>query len=293
MAPTLAAAPTERRSRRTGGLVVLAVLSCGVLAAWEPDVLGFLGLSAPRRSRSPRPSWGVALGAEGDVSAALEGDATADDLALESPTPEKEPVYGDAAPPPNIPLFQELNISAKTTPKGLMRAMVGAFNNGERAVDLVLTDPRHKHIFLYSLALLPAPFRASGQVLIRRRDRRLRMRVVQRFRPPEDEAPEVFRVASGSNITALGQLVKNIFTDSLGNNLKRTVQLEFQGQVCAGNAVLVIEHAERLAFRELFFHARKVTEEIPSSEPAGDQDAQTAPAAPNKNVFILVTITTG
>jgi hypothetical protein len=299
MAPNPAAALAERRGRRRGGLVVRAVLCCGVLAAWGPDVPGFLGLSGSRRSWSPRPSRSVALGAEGDVAVAPEGDVTVadDQSALESPTPEKEPVYADAdaggAPEPNLPVFQELNISGKTTPKGLMRAMVGAFNKGERAVDLVLTDPRCKHVFLYSVALLPSAFRASGQVLIRRRDRRLRMRVVQKFRPQEDEEPEVFRVASGTNVTALGQLVKNIFTDPLGNNLKRTVQLEFQGKACAGLAILVVEHAERLAFRELFFHARYVQEEIPSSEPASDQDAQAAPAAPNKKVSILVTITTG
>lgn len=171
----------------------------------------------------------------------------------ESETSPEEP--GGEAPKYVAPIFQELNCSNDNA-KGLMRAMVGAFNSGQRAVDIVLLDPRQKATLMYALATLPDAFEASAQILIRRRDRRFRMRVAQKFLPQQDVDPEVLRISGGTNLTNMGNAVRRHFVDPVGNNKDaRTVQLEFQGKACAENALLVIENAARTSWRELVFHA--------------------------------------
>merc|ERR1712032_1071533 len=102
-------------------------------------------------------------------------------------TPEAAAVGGYQ----ETPLFQELIVSNRSEAKMLMRAMVAIFNKGERATDLVLVDANSKHELIKAVAVVPEQFRSSAQLLLRRRDRRLRIRVTQNYRPESAEEPEV------------------------------------------------------------------------------------------------------
>lgn len=152
-----------------------------------------------------------------------------------------------------VPLFQELNVSNSTLPKKLMQAMVAVFNRGDRAVDLVLLDPRAKSTLMYSIAQLPDQFQAAAQMLVRRRDRRFRVRVIKAFRPAPDESPEVFRISKTTNMTKLTNAIVSKFVDVVGNNLKRTVKMQFAGRETAAQAILAIESAGQRANREFTF----------------------------------------
>jgi len=180
------------------------------------------------------------------------------------------------------PLFQELIVTNVSQPKKLLGALVYIFKHGERAADLVLVDPRYKHLLMYTVALVPEEFQACAQLLIRRRDRRLRVRVLQHFRPKEDETPEVFRIAKSTNITALGTRLMKNFVDWTGNNLNRTVKLQFAGKETASMALMAMEQAVHKAYRELAFIPRFVEETHVES------DAQ---AAGKRVVSMLVTVT--
>lgn len=150
--------------------------------------------------------------------------------------------------------------------------MSAIFNRGERAVDLILTDPRAKSKLLYSVAMMSDNFRAAAQIQMRRRDRRLRMRVFQHFRPTPDENPEVLPVMKTANITRLSSAILSKFVDVAGNNLQRTVQLRFQGKDCAAVAIQAIEQASQKAHREFTLHPFFVKE-----YDVGETDAEGRP----------------
>lgn len=194
---------------------------------------------------STRPPRGCRISrfAEGESS----DSATADQ---EASVPEE---VAESESHTVVPLFQELNVSNSTLPKKLMQAMVAVFNRGDRAVDLVLIDPRAKSTLMYSIAQLPDQFRAAAQVLVRRRDRRFRVRVIKAFRPSPDESPEVFRISKTTNMTKLTNAIVSKFVDVVGNNLKRTVKMQFAGKETAAQAILAIESAGQRANREFTF----------------------------------------
>jgi len=164
----------------------------------------------------------------------------------------------------NTPLFQELIVTNKSTSRVLMGATVAIFNKGERAADLILVDPGSKHELIKIAALVPEQFRASAQLLLRRRDRRLRMRMIQNFRPESDEEPELILVTKGTNTTKLGAALQSRFVDVLGQNRGRSVKLKLMGDQAAEIAILAIEKAQRLAYRDLAFVARYFEEETSS-----------------------------
>lgn len=169
------------------------------------------------------------------------------------------------------PLFQELNVSNSTDTRKLMGAVVAVFNKGDRAVDLILTDPRAKATMMYAVATLPDAFDAAAQILLRRRDRRLRMRVLQHFRPVPDEDAEVLRVSKSTNTTKLGSAIMSKFVDIVGNNLRRTVKLQFAGRDAAQVTVNGLEKAAHKAHRELTFSPRLVKVPADPAQPEGNQ----------------------
>mmetsp|Transcript_52909 Transcript_52909/g.85635 ORF Transcript_52909/g.85635 Transcript_52909/m.85635 type:complete len:351 (-) Transcript_52909:163-1215(-) len=181
------------------------------------------------------------------------------------------------------PLFQEFNVSMNTDPKKLMKVMVAIFNKGERALDLILTDPRAKSTLLYSIAMLPDNFRAAAQILTRRRDRRMRVRVLQHFRPIPDADMEVLRMSKTTNVTKLGSAITSKFVDVAGNNLKRSVKLEFAGREIAFNAMMAIETASQKANRELTFSPRFVKQALDavSSESIAPSEGEQSGSAAN------------
>merc|ERR1711972_196228 len=99
---------------------------------------------------------------------------------------------------------------------------------------------------------------------------------------------EIFRVTKTTNVTKMGGLLQNRFVDSLGNNRDRSVKLEFMGNFCAAQALLIIENAQRLAYRDLAFVVRYVEEQI-DDDSATEGDAL---AASSKQVSVEITVTT-
>lgn len=195
--------------------------------------------------------------------------------------------------PALTPLFQELIVSNRTTPKSLSGAIIAIFNRGEKAVDLILIDPRCKSTLMYAINFIPDAFRASAQIMPRRRDRRLRVRVFLKFQPLKDSDAEVFRISKSTNVTKLGRAMKNRFVDFSGNNLARTVELQFAGRESSSLAMLAIEHAGHYLFRELVFQPRFFQMKPPEGKsPEGDEASDIEPeVAGNNNVGILVTVT--
>lgn len=294
MAPSARPVPCGRDARaaapkggRRTALALAALLGALTVALAASQALtAFVAPQVSAVAHTTRHLRDVARFAEeGDVAVA---EPPADEEVAE---PAAEDAKAPAAPQP---LFQELKITNRTTPKGLMGAMVAIFNRGERAVDLVLIDPRAKHTPMYAIAQIPENFQASASVQMRRRDRRLRIRVYQQLRPEADAEPEVFRVSKSTNATKLGNAIKSKFVDYAGNNLQRTVRLEFQGKPTAAQALLAIENAGRLAYRELAFMPKFVEREMQPAEPAdGEEEGDEAPAeaaAPTKQVYVRVEV---
>lgn len=191
--------------------------------------------------------------------------------------------YGGEA----MPLFQELIVSNRSTTKALRGAVVAIFNKGEKAVDLVLVDSNSKHLLMSTAATVPDQFHASAQLLIRRRDRRLRMRLTQHFQPESDEDPEVFRIGQTINVTKVGTAVQSRLVDVGGNNLKRSVKLEFAGNANAARALLVIESAQRFAYRDLTFIPRYVEQQRQEDNAAEGG----SPSTNARQVSFMVTVT--
>lgn len=172
------------------------------------------------------------------------------------------------------PLFQELNVSNRTRPDKLMGVVVALFNRGQRAVDLVLIDPRCKSTLLYALRKLPDKMETSAIVLTRRRDRRFRVRVIQRFRPPQDAKPEILRIPALANVTKLGRLLKGKLVSNDGDNVNRTVTLQCAGKEASSRTLMTIEHAAQLSNRELAFQVgSRVVEPEDGSDGAKNSNA--------------------
>ncbi|CAJ1336240.1 unnamed protein product, partial [Effrenium voratum] len=74
----------------------------------------------------------------------------------------------------------------------------------------------------YAIADLPSNFRPAAQVLLRRRDRNMRLRVLQHFRPAQDQQPEAMRISKQTNSSKLGSAIMSKFVDVAGNNLQRS-----------------------------------------------------------------------
>lgn len=226
---------------------------------------------------------GVARFAEGEDATVLkdEGSQAEEVLLQEHPMP----VLTRAM------VFKELNVSEKTEPKLLMKKMVAMFQNeGERVIELVLTAPRAKHVLMYALALVPDFFRIGAQVLIRRRDRRLRIRVIRDFQPEASPMPQELRISANiTNLTIATELVKGRFVDGIGNNLNSTVKLKFQGAAAAANAILIIETVGKSAWREFTWWPRYVEEELPVKLGSISKGSESAGSA-GKQVSIVVTL---
>jgi len=266
----------ERRlrpyKRPSASKIISAALAAHVLLS-----LAFVTLTAPpARSTTPRRLVGRGSSA-GDVAESGTASGEVDGGEATKAADEAAPEKLD-----NEPLFQELIVLNRTTPKTIVGAMVAIFSRSERAVDLVLVDPRSKHLLLYSVLQLPQQFRASAQVLLRRRDRRLRVRVIQHYMPESDEDAEVLRVSRGTNSTNLGNAISKRLVTSMGSNLKRSVKLEFAGPDATSKALLAIEHAGHLANRELTWMARYVQRNKEGNTDASSQGSQ--------QVSILVTL---
>ncbi|CAK9028044.1 unnamed protein product [Durusdinium trenchii] len=193
------------------------------------------------------------------VRSAEEGEVEAAVLAAEAEPAEAEAHY--------LPLFQELNVSSSTDARKLMGAMVAVFNKGDRAVDLVLTSPSNRSTMMYAIGDVPSNFDSAAQLLLRKRDRRMRVRVLKNFRPPVEAEPEVMRVSRQTNSTKLGSAIMSKFVDIVGNNLKRSVKLEFQGAQTASIALEAIEKAQHKAHREFTFLPRKVYNPTGEADP--------------------------
>lgn len=239
---------------------------------------------------APRPASrsAVALAAEANPFTALPKRFTEDAAA-----PAVEAEAAPAAEPPAMaePLFQELFVSNNTTPKKLMGAMVAVFGTGARAVDLVLVDPRCKHTLMYGISSLPAQFEATASVLLRKRDRRLRIRVYQHVVPVEEEDPEMLYVSKTTNVTSLGYVIKSRFVDQIGNNLKKSVKMKFAGKETSNRAIIAIENAMHYANRELAFRPRFVWEDQAAKAPETDAAAENmdgAAAAPGTQTLNII-----
>jgi len=231
-------------------------------AASQLDLPGFVQLapstrlfSAARTQLRRLPRFAEDEGAsesepEGETQEAPEA------AVAEAATPE-EPAEAPAAKPV-APLFQELNVSATSDRKKIKGALIAIFNTGDRAADLVLLSPRNKSTMLYAIAELPTPFEAAAQFLMRHRDRRMRVRVLQKFAPTPDDDAQEMRISSKTNSTKLGSAIMSKFVDVAGNNLKRTVKLEFQGEATATIAMEAIEKAQHKAHRQFTWTVRKV-----------------------------------
>lgn len=176
------------------------------------------------------------------------------------------PESADASPH-MTPLFQELNVTNSTDARKLMGAMVAIFNAGERAVDLVLLSAFNKSTLMYAIAEVPKQFEPSAQIQLRRRDRKMRVRVLQHFQPKPDPDAEVMRISKQTNSTKLGSAIMSKFVDIIGNNLKRSVKLEFQGAATASIALEAIEKAQHKAHREFTWMARKVYSPVDGDQP--------------------------
>jgi len=172
---------------------------------------------------------------------------------------ESEEATEEAPAPESVtPLFQELNVTSSSQSRKLKGAMVAIFNTGDRAADLVLQSPRNRSTMLYAIAEMPHEFRPAAQFLLRQRDRRMRVRVLQHFQPVADDDAEEMRVSKTTNSTKLGSAIMSKFVDVAGNNLKRTVKLEFQGAFTASIAMEAIEKAQHKAHRQFTWTVRKV-----------------------------------
>jgi len=245
---------------------------------------------------APRPASrsAVALAAEANPFTALPKRFTEDAAApAAEPAPAVEAEAAPAAEPLAMaePLFQELFVSNNTTPKKLMGAMVAVFGTGARAVDLVLVDPRCKHTLMYGISSLPAQFEATASVLLRKRDRRLRIRVYQHVVPVEEEDPEMLYVSKTTNVTSLGYVIKSRFVDQIGNNLKKSVKMKFAGKETSNRAIIAIENAMHYANRELAFRPRFVWEDQAAKAPETDAAAENmdgAAAAPGTQTLNII-----
>jgi len=284
--------PVADVRRRRGARVIFwaALAGVGTVATLAAALSGLaFSLPAPAAPSLPVRGPAASLRVRGQVARQAEGEPGEQGVVVveEGSVAEAELPAEDVAVPPALPpdqpLFQELYVTNRSQPKAMMRAVVGAFNNGARAVDLVLTASQCKSTLMYTLPLIPRNFRSSAMILTRRRDRRLRLRVVQNFQPMSDDNPEVFKVSRSSNYTAMGQAIKNQIVDVGGNNKMRTVKLVFAGKEAASNALLTVETASREAYRELFFEAEYIEEERPA--PEGED------APPTKQVSIVATVT--
>eukprot|EP00931_Biecheleriopsis_adriatica_P066633 TRINITY_DN40941_c0_g1_i1.p1 TRINITY_DN40941_c0_g1~~TRINITY_DN40941_c0_g1_i1.p1 ORF type:complete len:290 (+),score=61.28 TRINITY_DN40941_c0_g1_i1:40-909(+) len=285
-------APRRGQSRRGAALAGLALVLAALYgsAAFIQSPAGSIArhiTGAPLRLGRTSNDCRTARRAEEEEEEASDSDETSDSDGSSG---------NDEAPASEViatkPLFQELNVSNSTSPRKLMGAMVAIFNNGDRAVDLVLTDPRAKGTLMYGILNLPDAFRAAAQVLLRRRDRRLRIRVLQHFQPVPDKDPEVLRISKATNSTKLGSAIMSKFVDIVGNNLQRTVKLQFQGMTNAATAIMAIEKAGHKAHREFTFMPRKVfSEPTPSDDSDSDSGSEDAEGSkPNVQMSIEVTL---
>lgn len=278
----------QRRFTLAGSVVAALSLVCAA-AALAKSAAAFLGAPAPwlRDGASSRP-------------AALRPSSRSERLSLPAlhalPFEDGQaPADGAAttmeAPPPTAPLFQEMIVSNSTVPKKLMKAIVGVFGKGEKAVDLVLVDPRCKDTLMYAICSLPSQFRATAQVLLRRRDRRMRLRVYRDSIPPdEDPSPEVLYLSKQTNASSLGFAIKSRFVDAVGNNRKRTVKLDFAGREASSRALVAIESAIHFAHRELLFRPRFEWQDAPAAGGA-EGEASEDGKAKGQQVRIGMTIT--
>lgn len=302
----------RRRRSRSAVVAVAAFLGVTALFGAAASRFGALPFLHARGCAGNLPaataSWTAPLGRRGSswgwqtLRAAAEGDVEAEAADVAEPpqavaAAEEEVVVAEQVkvePAPSFQatpfrLFQELNVSNRTEPKRLMKAIVGVFNSGAKAVDLVLIDPRCRHTLVYAMCSVPAVFSPTAQVLLRRRDRRLRLRLFQRYVPEEDENPAGLLVAPTANTTRLANAVKSRLMDQLGNNLPtRTVKLEFMGKAAAAKALMAIENAVHYSGRELLFRSRFNWKEPPAAENA-TSNGTAGPLA--RELSIVVTLT--
>eukprot|EP00929_Paragymnodinium_shiwhaense_P062244 TRINITY_DN31078_c0_g1_i1.p1 TRINITY_DN31078_c0_g1~~TRINITY_DN31078_c0_g1_i1.p1 ORF type:complete len:328 (+),score=89.71 TRINITY_DN31078_c0_g1_i1:76-1059(+) len=304
--PVASSQPLRRQQRRRLTLaanLVAAVSAVSLTTLLARRVTAFLGAPAPhfRDGMSLSAASMPTRSSRADSLTALqawpfEGDQAAEDgtAVAEAPPPDsatESASEDDAAPAEFGPLFQELYVSNSTVPKKLMKAIVGVFGHGDRAVDLVLVDSRCKDTLMYAICSLPSQFRATAQVLLRRRDRRLRLRVFRDAIPSEEEpSPEVLYLGKQTNASSLGFAIKSRFVDQVGNNRKKTVKLDFAGREAASRALVAIESAMHFAHRELVFRPRFEWKDSPAA-PAEPAEGAEGGAGKGQQVRIGVTVT--
>lgn len=154
-----------------------------------------------------------------------------------------------------FPVLQVRNGTDAWSLAGKIRALFEVEKS--RAADLVLVEKTARSRIVYALAvLLDRNTSVAAQVLPRQRDQRARFRIIHDFRVMEDPEPRVFKVSAATDATDLAAAMMAKLLDREGNNIARTVQLEFLGRNPSDIALRAIEKLFWEARREITFVPR-------------------------------------
>ena len=166
---------------------------------------------------------------------------------------------------PLVPdLFPSFSLTTETDVQNMAAAMQvfadeSDGSGGSRVVDVRVLRRAARGKLLYLLAYLNRDFandgaRTTAQILPRQRDGRMRVRVIWDFPVTEDDDPEVFRVGSNTNETALAAAMSyrlRSVTSMQGTSRANTVRLELFGQKASEAAIGAAERTQCLTSREI------------------------------------------
>ena len=155
--------------------------------------------------------------------------------------------------PPLVPsLFPSFNLT-KDTDVHTMASVIQLQDS--RIVDVKCLRSAARSKLLYLLAYLnDGDMKTTAQVLPRQRDGRMRVRVIKDYPVLEDEDPEVFRVGSTTNGTALAAAMSwrlRSVTSWQGSSRANTVRLELFGNKAAEVAMSAVERTQCDTNREI------------------------------------------
>ena len=158
---------------------------------------------------------------------------------------------------PLVPdLFPDFAVTKESEVRDLAASILAMLDREEhRIVDLRLMKLGARSKLLYVLAYLnKQETHTTAQVLPRQRDGRMRLRVIRDFPVEEDADPQVFRVSSTTNGTALAAAMSyrlRSVTRMQGSSRANTVRLELFGSKASEVAVSAVERTQCDTSREI------------------------------------------
>ncbi|CAK9097515.1 Uncharacterized protein SCF082_LOCUS45742 [Durusdinium trenchii] len=156
---------------------------------------------------------------------------------------------------PLVPsLFPSFNLTKESDVHTMAAVIEATLDESSRIVDVKCLRSAARSKLLYLLAYLnKEETKATAQVLPRQRDGRMRLRVIRDCPVSEDEDPEVFRVGSSTNGTALASAVswRLRFVPSMQRSRANTVRLELFGSRAAEVVMDAVELVQCATGREI------------------------------------------